>query len=377
MRLLGLRMVIILVSLPGLVGCSVFHRNGSPSWIVGQSSEYPSNRFLLGVGEGDSRPIAEERAYAAVARIFKAEIHAHSQDWETYWLLEDGGRESSKRELALEHVTRVTTDKVLENVRILERWVHPETLVHVVLAGIDRQQAEGALLQRIEEYDRTVQDAVYQARQSGDKLERIGKLQHALTTLILREAANADLRIIRANGLGVSSAYRVGKLTTELKQFLAKNLAVEVAVMGDHSGPVRTAIIEGLRRQGLRVVAENSLDSSSGDDPLGENGNAPDLAVQGKVRVWEIDVPDPLFAYARWCGEFSIVEVATQRIVGVAARSGREGHVTQKEALARAAAVMQETLASDLTQTLRALIFGEDQKVAQHPPRACPQNPPN
>ncbi len=50
MRLLGLRMVIILVGLPGLVGCSVFHRDGSPSWIVGQSSEYPSNRFLLGVG---------------------------------------------------------------------------------------------------------------------------------------------------------------------------------------------------------------------------------------------------------------------------------------------------------------------------------------
>ncbi len=81
MRLLGLRVVIILVSLPGLVGCSVFHRNGSPSWIAGQSSEYPSNRFLLGVGEGDSRQVAEERAYAAVAKIFKSEIHAHSQDW--------------------------------------------------------------------------------------------------------------------------------------------------------------------------------------------------------------------------------------------------------------------------------------------------------
>ena len=55
------------------------------------------------------------------------------------------------------------------------------------------------------------------------------------------------------------------------------------------------------------------------------NNGVPDLVITGRTRFWEIDVPDPLFQYVRWCSDFQIVDRVTQRVVGVVSRSGRRG----------------------------------------------------
>src|SRR6478609_9089312 len=71
-------------------GCG-WSRSNVPSWIQGASPEYPAERYLTGVGQAESRTVAGERAYGAVAKIFKAEITAQSQDWESYLVLEKRG----------------------------------------------------------------------------------------------------------------------------------------------------------------------------------------------------------------------------------------------------------------------------------------------
>ena len=90
--------------------------NRKPAWIDGVSADYPSAQYLTGVGQGDNRAVAEDRAYAAVARIFKAEVSAQSKDWESYLVVEQRGSSRDERRLTLDNLTRVSTDKVLENV---------------------------------------------------------------------------------------------------------------------------------------------------------------------------------------------------------------------------------------------------------------------
>jgi len=50
--------------------------------------------------------------------------------------------------------------------------------------------------------------------------------------------------------------------------------------------------------------------------------------VKGRVRLWDADVPDPQFKYVRWCSDFVIVDIGTQRMVGAVSRGGREGYLT-------------------------------------------------
>ena len=55
-------------------GCAWFGSETPPEWILSPHSTYPTEQFLTGMGEAESREQAERRAYAAVARVFSANV---------------------------------------------------------------------------------------------------------------------------------------------------------------------------------------------------------------------------------------------------------------------------------------------------------------
>ena len=364
--------VMLLVSVTVLAFVAPFGcgwRHPQPSWVMGGTREYPAERYLVGVGQAESQASADERAYGAVAKIFKAEISAQSRDWESFLSLEKRGQAETEHRLSLDQVTKVSSDKAIENVRVLDRWVDEKHGQHYTLAGMDRAQAAAALQDRIAELDRAVETEMTKSAQTSDKLAKVRNLRRAIKNLILREAYNADLRIIRASGQGDPPPYRVADLTVQLEQFLADSLLIAVEVSGDQVEQTRRAVTEGLLREGLPVVELSA--NGLGDGHVGPP--AAELLVKGDVHLWEVPVPDPRFRYARWCSDFVISEIATQRIVGAVSIGGREGHITSAEAMARAFRVMQQELSSHLAKTLAAYVYGESPATKDLPPAACPK----
>ena len=354
-------LLIVLAALSGLlVGCA--GQRAQPAWVEGNSKDYPADQYLLGVGQAESRPSAEERAYGAVSRIFKAKIEAESKDWESFLLLEARGQANTERRLTLDQITRVSTDKVLENVRILDAWMDTATRQHHVLAGMARAQAGTAVTERLDELDRAIEADLTESRRTTGTLAAIRSLRRATKNLVLREAYNADLRVIRTSGQGIPSRYRVAELTGALEQFMAAHLSVGVEVQGDQVEPVRRAVIEGLVREGLPVTAGPA-----------DAGKSLTLLAKGTVRLFDVSVPDPRFRYVRWCSDFAILEPGTQRVVGAVSRGGREGHLTQSEAAAKAVRVMQQEVSSELARTLAGYVYGDTDLPADLPPAACPQ----
>jgi hypothetical protein len=352
-----------------LPSCAWFGHGATPAWIEGTSKEHPPSRYLVGVGQADSPPEAASRAYAAVSRIFKAEINAQSKDWESFLVLEKKGTALAERRLTLDQVTRVSTDKVLENVRLLDAWRDPKTGQHYALAGMERAQAGAALHEKIADLDREIQADVRESQEAQDKLAAVRHLRKALKTLVVREAYNADLRVVRASGQGLQPPYRVAELTSRFQDLLAVNLVVGVDVMGDQAEAVRKAAMEGLLREGLPVTARRlGSDATTG---LEGDGLPIELSVKGTVRLWPVSVPDPRFKYVRWCSDFVIVESANQRVVGAVSRGGREGHLTEAEALAKASRVMQQEVVSDLAKMLAGYVYGDAIPATVPPPSAC------
>jgi hypothetical protein len=353
----------------GVTACGWQGRT-APAWVNGVSQEFPPTRYLVGVGQSDTRSGAEEQAYAAVSKIFKTEIEMQSKDWESYLIVEDRSHAKTERRLVLDKVTQVSTEKVLENVRVLDAWFDAKNRQYYALAGMDKAQAEPALLERMRELDGTIAAQVGEARQTTDKLVRARNLKRAARNLVVREAYNADLRVIRAGGQGEPPAYRVTELMNELEQFLAANLAVGVYIDGDQAEPVRRALIEGLAREGFSVAG--ALDSTNGESH--DESIKPDLLVAGTVRLWHLDVHDPQFRYVRWCSDAVIEEAATKRVIGAVSKGGREGHLTDGEAVAKAVRVMQQEFASDLARSIAGYIYGDQQlPVASGTPPGCPR----
>jgi hypothetical protein len=363
----------MLMALVVLSGCAWFGGQSKPDWIDGVSDAYPSGQYLVGVGQAESRAAAEDRAYAAVARIFKAEVSAQAKDWESYLVIEQRGQSSAERRLTLDNLTRVSTDKVLENVKIVDRWVDVPKGLHYALAGMHRSQAETSFMERITELDRSISDDVGEAHNPSDKLSKVRALRRAARNLVLREAYNADLRVVRPSGQGTAAVYRVSELTQELEQFLATNLVLAVMVTGDQIEPVQRALTEGLLKEGLQVTSrpwggDRSMAGDSG-------GPSPELLVRGLVRVWPIDVHDPQFKFVRWCSDFEVVDLTSQRVVGALSKGGKEGHLSDREATAKVVRVMQQAFSADVARAIAAHVYGEVELPAQaSQPAGCPRD---
>ena len=85
------RIMVVLMAFVALSGCAWFGGQSKPDWIDGVSAAYPPGQYLVGVGQAENGAAAEDRAYAALARIFKAEVSAQSKDWESYLVIEQRG----------------------------------------------------------------------------------------------------------------------------------------------------------------------------------------------------------------------------------------------------------------------------------------------
>ncbi len=348
----------------GASGCAWLGGKDKPEWVDGRASSYPPSQYLTGVGQGDNRSTAENQAYAAVARIFKAEVAAQAKDWEAYLVTEHEEVATAERRLTIDHVTKVSTDKVLENVSIVDAWYDAGKRVHYALAVVNRSQAEASLTDKVVSLDREIDADVVESRQATGSLAKVRALRRAGRNLVLREVYNTDLRVIRSSGQGIPSGYRVGELSGELAQFLSSNLGVALQISGDQAEPIQRALAQGLVREGFHVTADSGRD----------DGESSELLVRGMTRLIPIEVQDPDFKYVRWCSDLEIVELATQRVVGAIARGGKEGHLTEREATAKVLRVIQQEFSSDVARTIAAHIFAEVTLPATAAmPAGCPR----
>jgi hypothetical protein len=164
----------------------------------------------------------------------------------------------------------------------------------------------------------------------------------------------------------------VSELAHELEQFLATNLILAVAVTGNQAEPAQGALIEGLLREGLQVTSRPWGEDRSSSAGVSA-GPSPELLVRGMVRVWPIDVRDPLFKFVRWCSDFEVVDLTNQRVIGALSKGGKEGHLSEREATARVVRVMQKEFSADVAKAIAAHVYGEAELPVQAShPAGCP-----
>ena len=348
-------------------GCAWFGAEAQPDWVQSPHSLYPSQQYLTGLAEGDSREQAENRAYAVVARIFSAKVQSRSMDYESYAIKETDSGSRAKRTVQLDQRTHVTSNKILENVKILEVWWQPSTKHFFALAGLNRQQAEEAIIDRLRNIDESIKNFIDQGRSHSQKIQRIRSYKQAMARLADREFLNADLQVIRSSGKSQPAPYRLSDLQREFQNFVAKELVISIAMTGEHQEELERAVVEGLEREGLMGVTVSSQDVDS--------HKTVDVAIVGQGKLWTIDLPDPLFKYVRWCGDIDIYEHPSQRLIGVISETGREGHVTEQEAKVRAHGRMQQVLSQKVAHLLTQSVFDmkNNNPVLPQKRKACPQ----
>ena len=127
------------------------------------------------------------------------------------------------------------------------------------------------------------------------------------------------------------------------------------------------AILERLKQEGLVGSVPSTLGKGMAE--------MADVSIVGRLNMWTIDLPDPLFKYVRWCGDIDIYEHPSHRLIGVISETGREGHITEQEARVRASGTMQQVLSREVARVLTQSVFQENiaEANSQRTSNACPQ----
>ncbi len=350
----------VLCQIPPALGAS-----GPPDWVNSESSRYPREKYLTGVGYGNERKTAEDEAYAAISKIFQASIRSKTREWEEYLQSSGSGEESKtkdrvSRKIFMDQLTQVSTDKVLENVSIAEVWVEPKSRRTYALAVMDRVHSAAVIRGRIEELDRQAHTLFESATKNGlsDGLEQTGSrlqtardLHAAFKTLLLREGLNTDLKIISPDGRGVESPLSLTQVGQALREALSRDFHVALELSGPHSEKIRSAILQGLTQEGLVVIDRKA--SEAGQEMVME-----DVLVKGQTVLEPLQLQArPFF---RWSVQFTLIDRSNDRVFGNVTRTGREGHLKAEEAEARAVRAAQRVVQEEMGAALAKIIFGEE-----------------
>jgi hypothetical protein len=316
-----------------------------PDWIDGESIQYPSSRYLTGVGYDPDRKSSEDKARAEIAKIFYSKIDSRTRSYQDYLQITSKGKSRTRETFSIEEITKVSTQKVLSGVRVSS--VYQDTgsePIFYALAVLDRDQSAKILRDKIQQLDQGIKGLLNRAEGEEDMLAKVKYLKQSIQTHVLREACDAELRIVSPSGEGISSPTHFTEIKSRLESILLRDFLIGVSVKGSRAVEIQEALVQGLNQQGFSI---------------GEDLSSAKVLVRGAVEIKVLDRGTPEWKYVQWRTHFELVDKRGDSIFGSVNKTGREGHRSLPQAENRAVRKIRKALTTVIAEEMRQYIFSQ------------------
>ncbi|MCK5507634.1 MAG: LPP20 family lipoprotein [Desulfobacterales bacterium] len=316
-----------------------------PGWINKESELYPFSMYLTGVGYSSDRQLAENNARSEIARIFYSNIRSRTSIFQEYLQTTSESKEKVTEQFDIEKITRVSTRKVLSGVRIARvfKQTKPDNVFYA-LAVLDREQSAMILKYKIQELDIEIKRLIHNAEKEEDKLSKIKILKEVIQQYILREAYDAEFRIVNKSGKGISSDIDFNEIKNCLTAILLRDFLIFLSVKGNRAAEIHEALIEGLNRHGFSIS---------------EDFNKASVVIRGNVEIRPVEFGTQEWKYVRWRVGFDLIDRKGGAIFGSVSKTGRDGHISLPQAENRAVFKVKKILTVDIADDITKYIFSQ------------------
>lgn len=316
-----------------------------PGWVDGESIQYPSSRYLTGVGYDPDRKLAEDKARAEIARIFMSKIDSRTKTYQDYLQITSKGRSKTEETFSIQDITRVSTQKVISGIRISQ--VYQETgarPIFYALAVLDRDQSAKILGYKIQELDQDIHQLLSRAKGEEDLLVRVKYLKQSAQKFVMREAYDTELRIVSQKGKGISSSIHFTEIKGRLESILLRDFLIGVSVKGSRANELQDALVQGLNEQGFSVSADL---------------NRVNVLVRGNVEIKPLKRETSEWKYVQWRAHFDMVDKKGGSVFGSVNKTGRQGHLNLQQAENRAVRNIRKVLITEIAEEMKRYIFSQ------------------
>ncbi len=289
-----------------------------PVWIDGDDPRFPAQEYLCGVGFGPTRSHAENGAYAAISRIFISDVQSVAQDFMGAY--ESTGSPTLEVQWT-EQSTRVATSKVLSGVELKEVYDDRKAGIYYGLACLNRASAAATLTEQIREQDGKVKNSLQRSFEAASNAQRFALLAQALDAATTREVLNAELRIVRYDGVGIPGEFAIADIAAAFSE-AQDELKVAVTAVGPHAEEFTPIVEEALSDQGYKVSIVEDGDYSQQD-----------IIVEVEIKfsnLGELDEAGVYYAAARMIARLK--DNKTGKVFATIRKKRREGRRTPEDA---------------------------------------------
>lgn len=209
--------------LMSLLLCAAAAKAGSrPDWVDGASRSYPRERYLVGVGMGDDRATASDRARAEISKIFTTNVAVTTNLNEAESTLKQGSKTENSFSQAIAQSLQTASKKVLEGVEVAENWKDGATMQQYALAVLDRSKALAAVKDKLDDFGRQAQQWKSQLDSTSDKVGKVKAAMKVLALLKARAELNAEMRVLDPGGKSAPSPFDEAAVRAEAAKIVAE-----------------------------------------------------------------------------------------------------------------------------------------------------------
>ncbi|MBW2333036.1 MAG: LPP20 family lipoprotein, partial [Deltaproteobacteria bacterium] len=314
-------------------------------WVDGDSIQYPSSKYLTGVGYDPDRKLAEDKARAEIAKIFVSKIDSRTRTYQDYLKITSKGRSKTEEIFSIQDITSVSTQKVLSGVRIAQVYQETGTRpIFYALAVLDRDQSAKILGYKIQELDQDIHQLLSRAKGEEDLLAKVKCLKQSVQKFVIREAYDTELRIVSRTGKGISSSIHFAEIKGRLESILLRDFLIGVSVKGSRADEVQDALVQGLNQQGFSIS---------------QDLNRVNVLVRGNVEIKPLKRGTSEWKYVQWRAYFDMVDKKCGSVFGSVNKTGRQGHLSLQQAENRAVRNIRKVLITEIAGEMKRYIFSQ------------------
>lgn len=319
-----------------------------PDWLTGKSPKYPDEFYLVGVGSGRTREIAENQARANIAKIFSADVSAATGVITTETIsAKDKTVSSDLNQKAVSEV-RVAVEKTLEGTEIAEVWEDNEAGAVHALAVLDRSAAQTSLEEQIQQKDSEILNLSKDINDASPKLEKLRLMLREKSLMVAREELNDDYRIVDPMHRGILAPFSLEEEQTKIASFLKNEFRIGVSATGEESTRLVKPTLKHLSARGLSAYKTSS-----------SNQGSMDLLIMIESTLDPDTKPVGEWYYCRWQVDMTVIDQKDGSSVATDLRKGKAGQLSPEESRRKAISEMTRSIAG-LSDSVWNSLSGEE-----------------
>lgn len=257
-----LRFVLILAALQ-LMHCSYAQKSRAveqgkekPTWVDKPYALFPQDRYIVGVGSGDTRDAAEQNAIAEIAKVFQANVQVDETLIESVLEQSKGGKHALQTSSEIYNRSRVTSNQKLKNVKIDRVFFSEDEGLYYALAYLDRAETARMYRKDFEENNLLISEYFEQAAQESNKLRKLANLNRALALWQINDLINEQYKVL-TTGSGLVQAVSKSALDEAVSK-ARKAIVVQLRPQGEVPAEVEQYIKEFIGRLGFTIGQQNA-----------------------------------------------------------------------------------------------------------------------